>query len=168
MGTRVKCSRCRYRGRFLTTVTDLSNVACPMCRGKLEFINPQLGVKKMAKVKAKIKRKRTKAKARKKARRKAGAKKGAPRIIGRFSKLGVTATWVRIFKENVKHRLTDKQISAQMKKEFPGRKSKIFDFVQMVRNRYNKGALTQGQVPARISQRYDSAGKVVTARGKRK
>lgn len=166
MGTKVKCSRCRYRGQFIAAVTDLSKVACPMCNGKLKFINPKLGVKKMAK--ARIKRKRAKAQARKKAQAKKTAKKGAPKVIGKFSRVGVIATWVNIFKDNPKRRLTDKQISAQMKKEFPGRMSKIFDHVQMVRNRYNKGALTKGAVPARESQRYGSAGGIVTARGKEK
>ena len=52
-----------------------------------------------------------------------------------------------------------------MKQEFPGRKSKIFDYVQVVRNRYNKGALTKGAIPKKQSVR-QGVEKKVTKRKK--
>jgi len=56
----------------------------------------------------------------------------------------------------------DKAIKANL----PGRESAIFDHVQAVRNRYNKGILTKGKAPATPSVRYGENGEVVSTRGK--
>lgn len=73
---------------------------------------------------------------------------------GKIHNKNVQETWALLFKNNARDRLTDEQISRQMRAEFPGRKSAIFDRVQMVRRRYNKGALTGGEVPKVQSVRY--------------
>jgi len=150
-GQKIKCTRCSYRGQFIVKVENLRNVACPNCQGKLKFVE---GDAKMVKARVKqMKRKQSK-KASKKARKKAVSN----RPVGRTSGVGVMATWVAAFQHNAKvaatKRRTDKEISAYMKKEFPGRKSAIFDAVQLVRNRYNKGALTKGAIPTRQSKRH--------------
>ncbi len=73
---------------------------------------------------------------------------------GKIHNKNVQETWALLFKNNAKEKLTDTQISRQMKAEFPKRKSAIFDCVQTVRNRYNKGRLTGGKVPKAQSKRY--------------
>jgi hypothetical protein len=92
------------------------------------------------------------------------------KVVGKTTGLGVAKTWAKLFVNNEKsskqQKLTDEQISKAMKKEFPDRGSDIFDHVQLVRNRYNKGVLTGGAVPAELAKRYDKNGNVVTARGK--
>ena len=107
-------------------------------------------------VKARVKK--MKRKQAKKAKKKAAKKAGGTRPVGRTSGVGVMATWVEAFQHNGKvasaKRRTDKQIAVYMKKEFPGRKSEIFNHVQLVRNRYNKGALTKGKAPGRQSKRH--------------
>lgn len=81
---------------------------------------------------------------------------------GKTTGLGVQAAWVHIFEQNEKvakaKRLTDDGISAFMHKEFPGRQSKVFDGVQSVRTKYNKGGLTGGEVPKTQSIRYGDDG----------
>jgi len=91
-------------------------------------------------------------------------KKAIRRVEGKNG-LGVIATWVKLFKDNAKAKLTDEQISEAIKKNFPGRNSAIFDHVQAVRNRYNNGLLTKGKAPVKPSVRYDENGEVVSARG---
>jgi hypothetical protein len=105
-----------------------------------------------------MKRKQSK-KAKKKATKKMAKKKaGGTRPVGKTSGVGVAATWILAFAHNNKvasaKRRTDKQITVYMKKEFPARKSEIFNHVQLVRNRYNKGALS-GSVPKRLSERHE-------------
>lgn len=73
---------------------------------------------------------------------------------GKIHNKNIQETWALLFKNNAKEKLTDAQISRQMKAEFPGRKSAIFNRVQMVRRRYNKGVLTGGEVPKIQSVRY--------------
>jgi hypothetical protein len=58
--------------------------------------------------------------------------------------------------------LSDAEISRMMKEEFPGRKSAIFDAVQTVRNRYNKGAFTKGEIPKQQSVRAEEKSSVKT------
>jgi len=82
--------------------------------------------------------------------------------------LGVIQTWIKLFQDNAKAKLTDEQISAQIKKNFPGRESAIFDHPGTVRTRYNVGLLTKGKVPATLSVRYDEQGNETSARGKSK
>lgn len=154
-GQRFTCVKGCYSGQFVARVVSLKNLACPVCGGKLKFINSKLGDKKM--VKARVKK--MKVKQSKKASKKAKRKAGANRPVGRTSGVGVMATWVEAFRGNAKSpaakRRTDAQISSYMKKEFPGRKSEIFNHVQLVRNRYNKGALTKNAIPKRESVRHD-------------
>lgn len=155
MGTRIKCVRCKYRGELIArNVTDLSKLACPNCRGKLEFINLKKGDTKM--VKARVKK--MKARQAKKAKKKATKKAGGNRPVGRTSGVSVGATWVLVMQHNAKvaaaKRRTDAQITAYMKKEFPGRKTAYSYPVQFIRNRYNKGALTKGVVPKRQAVRH--------------
>jgi len=82
----------------------------------------------------------------------------AGRPVGKTSGLGVTQTWVSLFERNEKaakaSRLNDTQITAAMKSDFPGRESKVFNNIQGVRGRYNKGFLTGGTAPAVQSHRY--------------
>ena len=153
-GQKIKCTRCSYRGQFIVKVKSLKNVACPDCRGKLEFVNPKKGDTKMVKARVKTMKRKQSKKAAKKAKKKAAGS----RPVGRTSGVGVTATWVLAFQHNAKspatRRRTDKQITAHMKKEFPGRKSAYSYDVQFIRNRYNKGALTGGVAPKRKSVRH--------------
>jgi len=111
----------------------------------------------MAKVKAKKKAKKAKKAKVKKA-------KTVARVVGKNG-LGVIATWIDLFKNNSKEKLTDEQITKALQKNFVGRDSEIFKHVQAVRNRYNKGHLTQEKVPTTLSVRYDKDGNVCTARG---
>lgn len=78
--------------------------------------------------------------------------------------LNVRNTWIHLFKENHVKKRTDKELLRFMNKEFPGRDS--FEFndirgVNNVRNAYNRGVFTAGEVPARPSKRYgrDSSSK---------
>ena len=73
---------------------------------------------------------------------------------GKIHNKNVQETWALLFRNNTRDRLSDTQISRQMKAEFPGRKSAIFNRVQLVRRRYNKGLLTGGEVPKVQSVRY--------------
>lgn len=107
-------------------------------------------------VKARVKK--MKAKQSKKASKKAKRKAGSNRPVGRISGVSITATWVIALQHNSKvaaaKRWTDKQITAYVKKEFPGRKSAYSYPVAAIRLRYNKGALTKGAVPKRKSVRH--------------
>jgi hypothetical protein len=64
------------------------------------------------------------------------------KTIGVTSKLGVSDTWSMLFRQNAKKRLTDEQLLARMKKEFPRRKK--FQPVGRVRNFYNRGVQGYG------------------------
>lgn len=94
------------------------------------------------------------------------------RPIGRTTGEGVHGAWVSVFKRNEKlpkgKKLTDPQITEFMMSEFPGRASKVFEYVHGVRNKYNKGGLTQGKVPPveEQSHRYDERGNVIEGRVK--
>ncbi len=89
------------------------------------------------------------------------------RVVGK-NNLGVIATWIKLFSENAKHKLTDEQISKAMHVNFPGRDSAVFDHVAAVRSRYNAGILTKGEVPKVRSVRYDEKGKEISGRAKGK
>jgi len=96
------------------------------------------------------------------------AKKTTGRVVGKTSGVGVQETWIGIFVTNAKakkaDRMTDVEITAYMKAEFPAKESKVFSQVQGVRNKYNKGGFKVG-APATESVRYDEEGDVTTARG---
>ncbi len=81
------------------------------------------------------------------------------RPIGKTLGLGIQDTWVHIFLQNgkakKKDRLTDAEITKFIKSEFPRRKTEYFRRVDWVRRRYNRGGLTKGVVPKRVSVAYD-------------
>lgn len=103
-----------------------------------------------------------------KAVRSENAKKGIAtfqKLKGKTLGLGASETWVYLFERNETlpkaKKLTDEQISKFMHSEFPGRKSKIFDQVQLVRRAYyNKGRCVGqgGKPPKLISQAYAAGG----------
>lgn len=97
----------------------------------------------------------------------AKAKKVIKRVAGKNG-LGVIQTWIKLFSENAKRKLTDEQISKAMHVNFPGRESAVFDHVAAVRSRYNAGILTKGEVPKVRSVRYDEKGKEISGRSKGK
>jgi len=74
--------------------------------------------------------------------------------------LGASESWYRFLLENFKLKETDEKISKKMKDNFPGRKSKIYDQVQLIRNLFNKGRLTgqNNTPPAKPSIRYNEKG----------
>lgn len=170
-------------------IQDYSSVGLGFWRGN-EYLGPTLrdAEKKkkendMAKVRkareAKAARAKSKPKAKAKTKSKAKAKKkstgrgGKPgRPKGTTTGLPIQAAWVHIFEQNrkapKKKRLTDDQISEWMKKEFPGRKSKVFDMVNSVRTKFNKGGLTKGEVPKVESVPYDEDGNITEVRRGRK
>ena len=115
------------------------------------------------------KRRRIEEMAKKKA-KKASKPKGPGRPVGKTTGVGVQGAWVWVFDANAKaskaKRMTDPQISKFMHKEFPKRASAVFDRVQGVRTKYNKGGLTGGIVPKRQSQRFDEAGAVMDGASK--
>ena len=64
---------------------------------------------------------------------------------GKTSGVGVIETWKIAFgKKSLK---TAEQVSKFMHSEFPERKSKIFDYVNVVVSRYNAGVLSKGVKP---------------------
>jgi hypothetical protein len=93
--------------------------------------------------------------------------KAIKRVVGKNG-LGVIATWIKLFEESAKRKLTDEQISKAMHVNFPGRESAVFDHVAAVRSRYNAGILTKGEVPKVRAVRYDEKGKEITGRAKGK
>ncbi len=86
------------------------------------------------------------------------AKRKKLKYVGKFSKVGILATWVLIFRENEKKKLSDEAILKHMKLEFPGHaaKSKIFSNVQAHRRFYNRGILpAAGGKPKKKSVPYE-------------
>lgn len=78
--------------------------------------------------------------------------------VGKFSKCGILETWVIMFRENEKKKLTDEAILKHMKLEFPGQstKSKIFNSVRAHRSFYNRGILpASGGKPKKRSVPYE-------------
>jgi hypothetical protein len=57
--------------------------------------------------------------------------------------------------------LTDDEISAWLKAEFPGREAKYWNEVQNLRSNFNNGYYTRGIKPHYKSHRYDSGGKTI-------
>ena len=145
----VKCKNCGNKEGMNRNDLDLSQLRCSNCKktGTSFYIKERC--KKMSKKKVKVKRAKTKV------HKKVEVKKDpGPRLSGKLSGVGVKATWIRIFKENPRHKLTEKQISTLMHKNFPNRKSGTFDHPQIHRNLYNKGLLTNGDVPKMQSRKY--------------
>ena len=103
------------------------------------------------------------------AKKKVAAKKEtAGRAVGKTTGVGVEATWCVVFAQNEKckkaDRKTDAELTEQLKSEFPGRVTTVFDNIQPVRNKYNKGGLTKGEIPKTQSKRYDENGDVIVGR----
>jgi len=86
---------------------------------------------------------------------------GPKRPVGMKTGLGIQSAWAYVLNQNEKvpkvKKLSDEQITDWMKTEFPGRESNIFNQVQAVRNKYNKGGLTKGEIPAILSTRLEVA-----------
>jgi hypothetical protein len=71
-------------------------------------------------------------------------------------------------KAQKKDRLTDDQLAAELKKEFPGRETAWFDDVTGWRRAYNEGRFTKGSPVKNKSQMFDSNGDVTEPkRGRR-
>ena len=129
--------------------------------------------KKKKKAKKKVAKKKVAKKkvSKKKTKKKSSKKKiASTRPVGKLTGVGVNETWCKAFEENEKiskaKRQDDAGISKFMKQNFPGKRSEVFNRVQMVRNRYNVGALTGGETPKVQSNRYDKQGNLLTSRGK--
>lgn len=80
---------------------------------------------------------------------------------GKIRKLNVLKTWEKVFAENETRAKqgkawTDEQITAEMKKEFPDRKSRSFETPQALRQYLNRKGGKQR------FKRYDSKGEVIT------
>lgn len=93
------------------------------------------------------------------------------RVRGKYSKLGFFQTFSLIFEKNEllpsEKRLTDEQITQLILEEFPhkkGLKKSIFgrENVQYWRLLYNKGVMTHGQRPPKVSFRYNEQGLAVS------
>ena len=157
-----KCTNCGYQNGMATNDKNLSCIVCWKCEkvGTTIYLKRSKKMKVKKKTKKKTAKKIVKKTTKKKTIKKKTTKKktASARVLGKTSGVGVMATWVEAFQHNnkvpVNKRWNDKQIASYMKKEFPGRKSAIFDHVQLVRNRYNKGALTKGITPKRKSARH--------------
>jgi|GEM_PF-5160345 len=157
---KTKCKNCGHENGMATGDKNLSHLECSKCK--------KVGTtfySERTKIMAKVRTKRAKARRVKKAKAKRKTPKKVIKRVKGKNGLGVIATWIKLFKDNPREKLTDEQISKAIKKNFPGRDSAIFDHVQSVRNRYNKGALTRGKTPAVESKRYAADGSVCTARG---
>ena len=77
--------------------------------------------------------------------------------------LSVSKFWVKLFQNNQENFfigksdkiLMDEQITIAMQEAFPDRKaSAIFSQPNRVRNRYNRGVLTGGQIPKQKSTKF--------------
>lgn len=96
------------------------------------------------------------------------------RPVGETTGLPIQHAWVHIFVQNEKaaknNRMTDKQISDWLKKEFKGRPSKVFEerSVNGVRSKYNRGGLTKGAVPSVLSRRFDENGEILERKARTK
>lgn len=104
---------------------------------------------------------------------------------GRSLNIGICSFFALLFESNEsspkKYKLTNEQIEAEVRKEYPDRKGAFFDgkragrrdtwgriTVNTYRQKYNKGVFTQGIPPERFSFRYDKRGMRVDSRtGKR-
>lgn len=88
------------------------------------------------------------------------------------SGLGICAFFALLFESNelcpVKRRMTDDQLLAKVKAEFPDRTAEFGRgkkyTVNQYRNMYNEGRFTGAVPPAKPSFRYDSSGRTVDAR----
>jgi hypothetical protein len=79
-------------------------------------------------------------------------KKTQKGLVGKTTGVGVCATWLVAF--NNKKLTTAVQVTEFMKKEFPDRDSKIFNYPNVVVGRTNKGLLTKGKKPKTAFKKY--------------
>jgi len=96
--------------------------------------------------------------------------KGAPavkRFAGETSGLGVAAFQNLTFAENLKKRLTDEQLAARWRKEFPGAKKYTAEDVAGVRSVYNLGKHGQTAPPDKKTPEYNDAGEALPFRGEK-
>lgn len=157
-GTKVKCEDCgHYDEKLLARIDKINDqLTCSKCGGKL--IPILKGKQKMAKKKAKVKKvskKVAKKKTKVSTKRKITTTVPGPRLVGTVSGLGIKETWVKVFEDNFKNKLTDKQITALMHKNYPDRNSPTFEKPRIHRSMYNRGVLTDSK-PKRESVAYDA------------
>jgi hypothetical protein len=123
---------------------------------------------KEAKVAAKKKKKskQDKVKAKAKAKKAENAEKIKALNTGHTLGMRVEQTWVHVFKNVHKTKMTDEQITAFMLEEFAPKTSKVFSQVPQVRSKYNRGLFKkyQEEAPKRRAERYDEDGNVMAAR----
>jgi hypothetical protein len=93
-----------------------------------------------------------------------GRAKGRP--LGVTTGLPIMLCWCYVYQQNEKaapkDKLSDEDISAFMKSEFPGREVGVFEVggVQYCRRLYNSGRFTKGTQPKTQSHRYNAEGQV--------
>lgn len=85
-----------------------------------------------------------------------------PRAVGKTLGLGTMQTWIQVFQQNAKKKLSDDQISKFMHKEFPDSTATDFDNVHRVRGFYNSGK--RFPAPKVSYKRYDEEGNVIEGR----
>lgn len=94
--------------------------------------------------------------------------KPSGRPLGVTTGLPIRMYWCLLFQQNEKapkaKKMTNEQIAAAMKKEYPGRDSAVFDSVAYVRRQFNQGILTRGMKPKYESHAYDAEGNVQEGR----
>jgi len=106
-------------------------------------------------IKGETKMAKTKKKAKVEAKAKAKVEvKTKQKLVGKTSGVGILQTWSKMFEQNEKEKLSDKQILQKMKAEFPDQsaKSKIFNSVSAHRSFYNRGILTKSKPEVRSKQ----------------
>lgn len=95
-------------------------------------------------------------------------------LVAGYGSLRIMEFQNRTLRDNAEWKLSDEQLAALWRHEFPHADGKVFSpapgvgasIVRGVRALYNKGRHAQESVPDVVSVAYDSAGNRVTARGK--
>ena len=94
-------------------------------------------------------------------------RKTPPRIKGRTLGLGVCGYFAVLFEANelAPKKITDEQIAAKIKLEFPSAKTEIGPgakyTVNVYRQKYNRGIFTGHVPPERFSFRYNAQGQII-------
>lgn len=99
--------------------------------------------------------------------KKKGPGRGFRGATGATTKLNVRLCWLKIMKANYKAKLTDEQIAAFMRTEFPGKKKYEVSDVHMVRNLFNRGVIKEqeGTAPEKKLPEFDKSGEPVAGWG---
>lgn len=97
----------------------------------------------------------------KKATRKVADNGKKPKGVKGLNGLGVCQNWIVCF-SNRKEFKTAASVTAEMKRQYPGRVSTIFEYPNAVVGRANRGLLTGGKIPKPLFKKY------ATSDGKKK